>query len=107
MVAAKNQKLCEGDQSTSDFSKTEFYALNDDCIREILDWLPIAELAAMKMTCSRFYWLANEHFRKTYVNELTWFNKDGSDWENTVSEKKLSIISVSHGKSTLSIICWN
>lgn len=55
------------ESTTIEILSVGFCSLDDYCIKNIFDWLSIEDLCRFKMTCKRFYLLANEHFQKTYV----------------------------------------
>lgn len=46
--------------------KTRFLALNDDCMDEICEWLPLNTLAAFGMTCKRLNQVASNYFRRRH-----------------------------------------
>lgn len=57
-------------------------ALNDDCLREIFSNLSAKDLAAVKMSCDRFVFLADESFEKNCLSSHETYeiqNEDGYD----------------------------
>ena len=70
MSEAKKSVDLEHVQSTEiERPKTKFCSMDDDCISLVMDWLSIEELCKLKVTCKRLYLLANEHYKRTYLNE--------------------------------------
>lgn len=47
-------------------SLTEFMSLNDYCIDEICEWLPLSSLASLGLTCSRLNQVASSYFRRKH-----------------------------------------
>lgn len=58
------------DQDTNGISGTHILQLNDDCLRKVLDYLDISELAAFADVCSRFQQVAKIHFPTTKYKNL-------------------------------------
>lgn len=70
-------------------AKTEFLALNDDCIDAICEWLPLKSLAALGNTSKRLNQVASTYFRRKHpVKNLLMMNYNG---EVNMYPKKLYV----------------
>lgn len=90
MSMAKRRKLNpDCFESSSIVSNVEFDSLDDECIINIFDWLPINDLCRLRVTCKRLYLLANEHYQKTYKQLVASYemNFDEDAVENVNSNK--------------------
>lgn len=58
---------------------TKFCTLNDYCIDEICEWLPLRSLAALGMTCTRLNRVTNSYFRRKHpANHVLMSSSNGA-----------------------------
>lgn len=69
-------------------TQTEFSALNNDCILEIVDWLSLTDLYAISLTCKRLQNVCNEYFKCTYKRWIVRVDKKSdNEYQLTPVEK--------------------
>lgn len=49
-------------QSSNEEPPNQFDTLHDDCINEILKWLPTEDLVSVNLTCKRLWKITNQHY---------------------------------------------
>lgn len=49
-----------------DGPKTEIISLNNDCLDEVLEWLPLSDLVYLSMTCKRMETVVGSYFGRKY-----------------------------------------
>lgn len=59
-------------------SDAEFTALNDYCIDELCEWLPLSSLAALGLTSTRMQHICSSYFRRKYPNKYITFGSTKS-----------------------------
>lgn len=68
-------------QQPSDF---EFSGLNDYCVDEICEWLPLSSLASLGITCTRMLHICSNYFRRKHPANYIVFSSS-TDGEITMS----------------------
>ncbi|XP_031639911.1 uncharacterized protein LOC116351894 [Contarinia nasturtii] len=52
--------------AADDGPKTELLALNENCLEEVLEWLPLSDLVCLSTTCKRLQGVVSRYFSRKY-----------------------------------------
>lgn len=74
------------DDGSGDETKTNMMSINDNCLEEILEWLPLNDLVSLSTTCRRMQGVVSRYFGRKYPTKRMTVKMDKMDRAGRIIE---------------------